>query len=69
MGVDLRQRFSKITLTDSTRSFFYPFCGCGVCKGKEISKSSHIISNNSRKYSAAKEDKLQVEKPNLRNGI
>ena len=49
--------------------FFYPFCGCGVCKGKEISKSSHMISNNSRKYSAAKEDKLQVENQSLRNGI
>lgn len=64
MSVDLRQRFSKITLTDSARSFlFYPFCGCGVCTDKEISKSSRIISNKSMKYSAANEDKLQVEKP------
>ena len=63
VSVDLRQRFSKITLTYSAHSFFYPFCGCGVCKDKEISKSSHVMSNNSRKYSAANEDKLQIEKP------
>ena len=28
-----------------------------------MSKSSHLISNNSRKDSAANEDKLLVEKP------
>ena len=65
MSVDLRQRFSKITLTDKARGFLHTHFAVVVyvCNDKEISKSSHMISNNSKKYSAANEDKLQIEKP------
>ena len=69
MGVDLRQRFSKITLTDSTRSFFTHFAVVVSARVRRSRSRLTLYRITLENIALRRKTNCRLKNQSLRNGI